>query len=47
MQIVVINAEGDGYYEALIDILSKYVFECIDGFNTSTGICAYLSFHTK
>ena len=47
MQILVINAEGGRYYKALIDVLSKYVFEFIDGSALQRGICAYHSFHTN
>ena len=47
MQILVINTEGGRYYEALIDVLSKYVFEFIDGSAFQQGICAYHSFHTN
>ncbi len=47
MQILVINAERGKYYEALIDLLSKYVFEFIDGSALQRGICAYHSFHTN
>ena len=47
MQILVINAEGGRYYEALIDILSKYVFESVDGSALQRGNCADHRFHTK
>ena len=33
--------------EALIDVLSKYVFEFVDGSTLQRGICAYHSFHTN
>ena len=41
MQIPVINAEGGRYYEALIDVLSKYVFEFVDGsaLNSTGYLC--------
>ena len=47
MQILVIDAEGRRHYEALFNVLSKYVFEFVDGSALQWGICAYHSFHTK
>ena len=44
MQIL---AEGGGYYEALIDVFSKYVFEFVDCSVLQRGYSAYHSFHTK